>query len=160
MEHWQDVGEDARRGRVYLPREDRERHGVTVEDLTGVRAPACLRALLAEETAWARSLLDRGSWLVGSLSGAARWATAGYVAGGMAAGAALARAEYDPLGTSDVRPRRVDVLRSACWLLVGRLPGRPLAECPERGREERSHGEGHSVPAVGRRFVRRPAGSR
>jgi phytoene/squalene synthetase len=35
VEHWQDVGEDFRRGRIYLPAEDRERFGVQRADLGG-----------------------------------------------------------------------------------------------------------------------------
>ena len=33
VEHLQDIGEDARRGRVYLPAEDMERFGCTEADL-------------------------------------------------------------------------------------------------------------------------------
>ena len=33
VEHWQDVAEDLRKGRIYLPRQDMERFGVTEEDL-------------------------------------------------------------------------------------------------------------------------------
>lgn len=117
LEHWQDVGEDAARGRVYLPREDRDRFGVSPVDLRLSHAPPRLRALLAEETAWAIELLARGSRLVTATPGRARIAIAGYVAGGMATAAALARADFDPLG-QDVRPRRRDVLAAASRLLM------------------------------------------
>jgi squalene synthase HpnC len=36
-EHWQDVGEDFRRGRIYLPLEDMERFGVTETDVEAAR---------------------------------------------------------------------------------------------------------------------------
>jgi hypothetical protein len=40
-----------------------------------------LRALVAYETGWARTLLDRGAPLVRELNGWARLAVAGYVGG-------------------------------------------------------------------------------
>ena len=61
VEHWQDVGEDARRGRVYLPAEDLERFGVAEDDLLGARTGERLRRLLAFEVARARRLLDEGA---------------------------------------------------------------------------------------------------
>ena len=49
-----DVGEDASRGRVYLPRQSRERHGVSVNDLEQGRTSAGFLALIREEIAAAR----------------------------------------------------------------------------------------------------------
>jgi len=84
VEHWQDVEEDFReRGRVYVPAEDLERFGVE----PGATSPE----LMAFEIARARSLLDRGARLVGTLRGRARLAVAGYVGGGRAALDALER---------------------------------------------------------------------
>jgi squalene synthase HpnC len=122
LEHWQDVREDALRGRVYLPGEDRDRYGVRPEDLRALRATAALRELLAEETGWAEELLRRGSHLVGALSGAGRLAVSGYVAGGVCAAAALARAGFDPL-PGPPRPRRAQIAVVAARLYRrGRLP--------------------------------------
>jgi squalene synthase HpnC len=115
LEHWQDVREDAVRGRIYLPREDRDRHGVRPEDLRTRRATAPLRALIAEETGWAEGLLRRGSHLVGALGGAGRLAVSGYVAGGACAAAALARAGFDPL-PGPPRPRRAQLAAIAVRL--------------------------------------------
>ncbi len=40
VEHWQDVAEDYRRGRVYLPAEDLDRFGVPERDLgAGAASP-------------------------------------------------------------------------------------------------------------------------
>lgn len=94
VEHWQDVGEDARNGRVYLPREDRDRFGVTHDDLLAVQTSESLRALLAFECGRARDLLDDGAPLVGRLRGRARAAVAAYVGGGRAALDALERSGY------------------------------------------------------------------
>jgi squalene synthase HpnC len=92
VEHWQDVGEDRRRGRVYLPLEDRVEHGVSDDDLTGATTPEGLRALVRFEARRARRLLDEGAPLVRTLSGFGRLAVAGYVGGGYATLDAIERA--------------------------------------------------------------------
>ena len=96
-EHWQDVAEDLRAGRIYLPQEDMERFGCTEDDLAAPRAAPKVRALMAFEERRARSLLDTGAPIVGTLRGAARLAVAGYVAGGRAALAAIAASGHDVL---------------------------------------------------------------
>ena len=103
-EHWQDVGEDFRAGRVYLPGEDMARYGCEAADLAAPRASAALRGLMAFETQRARSILDAGAPLVGTLRGFARVAVAGYVAGGRAALAAIAAVDHDVLRATP-RPR-------------------------------------------------------
>jgi squalene synthase HpnC len=97
IEHLQDVAEDYRAGRVYLPLEDVRRHGCSEQDLAGPTATPQLRGLIAAEAGRAAELLAAGAPLVGELSGAARLAVAGYLAGGRAALAALGRARYDVL---------------------------------------------------------------
>jgi squalene synthase HpnC len=96
-EHWQDVGEDFRNRRIYLPAEDLERFGVSTDDLGAARTGRPLRQLLAFEVARAQELLEAGSGLVGRVRGRARIAIAGYVGGGRAALAAIAAADYDVL---------------------------------------------------------------
>lgn len=54
-----DVGEDLRRGRVYLPQEDLDRFGVTRTDLAAGTVTAPIRKLLAFEIARTRDLYDR-----------------------------------------------------------------------------------------------------
>jgi squalene synthase HpnC len=117
VEHWQDVAEDRRAGRVYLPAEDMAAYGVTEMDLDGVQTPPAVRRLLAFETARAEALLDSGPPLVGRLRGWARFAVAGYVAGGRATVDALRRARWDVLAETP-RVRRRDVLRHLLRLLV------------------------------------------
>ena len=104
-EHWQDVAEDLRAGRVYLPAQDLDRFGCTEEDLAQASAPPQVRALIAFETGRAMALLDAGAPLIGTLRGAARVAVAGYVAGGRAALAAIAAADHDVLRATP-RPRK------------------------------------------------------
>jgi squalene synthase HpnC len=114
-EHWQDVVEDARAGRVYLPADDLARFGVEPATLTATApAPWPLRALMAFEVARARRFLDAGAPLVGSLRGSARWAVAGFWAGGQAALDAIASREFDPLyGAPRPAKRRV-----AAWSIA------------------------------------------
>jgi squalene synthase HpnC len=102
VEHWQDVREDARRGRIYLPKEDLDHFGVGPAQLSGTQAAPAFRRLLAFEVARARQLLGEGVFLVRSLSGRPRLAVSGFVAGGVAALDAIERAGFDVLGG---RPR-------------------------------------------------------
>jgi squalene synthase HpnC len=107
-EHWQDVAEDLRAGRIYLPAEDMDTFGCTEQDLAQPSAPPRVCKLIAFETRRARALLDSGAPLIGTLRGAARAAVAGYVAGGRAALAAIAAADHDVLrATPRPHKRRV-----------------------------------------------------
>ena len=108
-EHWQDVAEDAARGRIYLPAEDRARFGVERADLAAPHASRALRDLLRFQVDRARTLLDCGAPLVGTLGGRARIAVAGYVAGGRAALDAIEAAGYDvlPGAPAPAKPRRL-----------------------------------------------------
>jgi squalene synthase HpnC len=116
VEHWQDVGEDAAGGRVYLPLSDLERFGCSTADLRAPRVSASLRRLLAHEAARTAALLDRGRELVASLRGWPRIAIACYAGGGRAALDALARADYEVLGASP-RPTRRRELGSILRML-------------------------------------------
>jgi squalene synthase HpnC len=104
-EHWQDVAEDLRAGRIYLPQADLHRFGCREQDLAEATTPPRVRELMAFEVARARELLDQGAPIVGTLRGAARLAVAGYVAGGRAALAAIEASGYDVLAVTP-RPRR------------------------------------------------------
>ena len=110
LEHWQDVAEDRRAGRIYLPREDMARYGVRPEDLDADVGGPQLRRLIGFQVERARLLLESGSPLTGVLHGWARLAVCGYVAGGYAAVDALRRCGGDVLG-GDTGIRRVDQVR-------------------------------------------------
>jgi phytoene/squalene synthetase len=119
IEHLQDVAEDRRAGRVYLPAEDRASYLVPEADLDLPRASPALRALIGFETGRAEELLDAGAPLVGSLRGWARIAVAGYVAGGRAALDGLRRVGWDVMpGSPGVR--KADILRHLALSLGGR----------------------------------------
>ena len=53
-----DVGEDAQRGRVYLPREDLERFGLCADDILNGRCDAAFRALMRFEIERAHCLYE------------------------------------------------------------------------------------------------------
>jgi squalene synthase HpnC len=115
VEHWQDVAEDLRRGRIYLPQEDLERFGVRQQDLAAPRATVAFRRLMAFEVWRTRHLLDRGAPLAGDLSGRAGLAVAAFVAGGHSALDAIGRAGYDVLAG---RPRASRARRTGTFLRV------------------------------------------
>jgi squalene synthase HpnC len=105
-ELWQDVLEDARAGRIYLPMEDLHRFDVDPTSLAGGPASPQLRALMVFEVARARSWLDRGLPLLTSVAGRSRWAVAGFWAGGHAALDRIARKDFDVLRPASGRPGR------------------------------------------------------
>jgi squalene synthase HpnC len=121
IEHCQDVAEDHRAGRHYMPLEDLRQFAVAPADLGAARAPPAVRALHRYEAHRAGALLRDGAALVGDLRGWARLAVAGYVAGGLAALAALRRNGWSALPTHPHRRRR-DVL-AALVRLWFRPPG-------------------------------------
>ncbi|MGB7483907.1 presqualene diphosphate synthase HpnD [Castellaniella ginsengisoli] len=51
-----DVGDDARRGRIYLPADDMARHGVTVDDILDGHYTENFQALMRQQTERARGL--------------------------------------------------------------------------------------------------------
>jgi squalene synthase HpnC len=97
IEHSQDVAEDFANDRVYLPKEDLERFGVTEADLAKPAANDAVKRLMAFEARRAGQLLDAGAPLAGTLRGMARLAISGYIAGGRAALKAIEDAGYDVL---------------------------------------------------------------
>jgi squalene synthase HpnC len=117
LEHLQDVAEDYRRGRVYLPGTDMCHYGVSPGDLGAPRAGRSLRALVAFEVARANRLLDEGAPLIGRLHGLARIAVAGYLAGGRATATAIATADYDVLGVTPKPSKRATAVAWARALL-------------------------------------------
>src|SRR5215470_17670204 len=60
VEHWQDIAEDRRAGRIYVPQEDLRRFGVAETDLDGPRSTPAVRELVAFEADRARRMLLEG----------------------------------------------------------------------------------------------------
>jgi squalene synthase HpnC len=117
---WQDVALDWAKGRVYLPQDELARFGVTEAQIAEARADERWRALLAFETARARSLLDTGRPLLRSLPLRLRLEIAGVIAGGQ-----RVLAHIDRVGGDVFRQR--PVLGARDWLSVAFravIPGR------------------------------------
>jgi squalene synthase HpnC len=119
IEHLQDIGEDYRAGRIYLPLHDLAEYGVTEGDLGAPTASAALRRLIASEAGRAGKLLDSGGPLVASLRGWSRLAVAGYAGGGRAAVTGIAGVDFDTLRQA-VHPARRDVIVETVRLVFAR----------------------------------------
>ncbi|MBH5337834.1 squalene synthase HpnC [Streptomyces pactum] len=112
VEHLQDVAEDLRRDRIYLPADDMARFEVTEADLAAPTAGPRVRALIAFQARRAAALLDEGTPLVHSVRGRLRLLLAGFVAGGRAALDAIEAAGHDVLA-GPPKPTKPGVLRQA-----------------------------------------------
>lgn len=119
LEHCQDVGEDHGLGRCYLPAGELRDAGVPLTTLGADATPPALRRVVARQVGRSRELLDAGRPLVRRLRGWARFAVAGYVAGGLATADALAAADYDVLA-APVTPSRLRTATHALRLLGSR----------------------------------------
>lgn len=122
LEHWQDVGEDRRAGRVYVPQEDLLAYDVSETDLDATVASDRLCTLMRFEIDRAERLLEQGTVIVSLLRGWARVCVAGYVAGGRATVEALRRTGGDVLG-QDTTPSRLAIAGHLLGLLVEPRPG-------------------------------------
>ncbi|MEV7928914.1 squalene synthase HpnC [Kitasatospora sp. NPDC088264] len=120
VEHLQDVAEDLAHGRIYLPAEDLARFGVTEADLAAPTAGGPVRELIAFEVQRARTLLDRGAPLVGTVRGRLRLLLAGFTAGGYAALAAIEDAGYDVLAQQAKPDKRRLAAKAAAIFAKGR----------------------------------------
>ena len=118
VEHLQDVREDVRDGRIYLPVEDLVRFGCTEADLMRPSAPPPLRALVRAQVERTRPFLHAGVPLAASLHGRVRLAVAGFAAGGHAALDAIVRAHGDVLARHR-RPRVDRVAVRLASVMVG-----------------------------------------
>jgi squalene synthase HpnC len=97
VEHLQDIGEDARAGRVYLPLDDLKRFDCRTDELLAPSASPALRRVVAHEADRAGALLVEGSPLASTLPWRPRIAIDGFVGGGLAVIDALGAASYDVL---------------------------------------------------------------
>jgi squalene synthase HpnC len=122
IEHCQDIAEDRRAGRIYMPLEDLDAFGVEPSDLDAGTASLALRKLVAFEAGRARALLESGLPLLPELTGWARVAVTGYAAGGLAALAAIKRVKWDVM-SSYPQSRRWDVIRQFTALMTRRKAG-------------------------------------
>jgi len=119
-----DVNEDFGLDRVYLPVEDRDRLGVSVEDIAARRVTDGFRALLAEEVTRARHLFATTAMLDDVLDPAIR------------PGVRLARAVYERV-LDRVEALGFDVLRHRVRVAPWHLGAVAIAALPTTGRRER-----------------------
>jgi phytoene/squalene synthetase len=97
VEFWQDLGEDAARGRVYVPQEDLARFGYDEDRLIRGTADGDFLALMGFEAERTRGLLEAGRPLGRTLSGRVGMAVRMFTAGGLAALDDLSRRGFDTL---------------------------------------------------------------
>jgi squalene synthase HpnC len=119
LEHCQDVGEDFGHGRCYLPAAELRAAGVGPDQLAAADTAPPLRRVVARQVDRARAMLGAGGPLVGRLSGWARFAVAGYVAGGLATADALDAGGHDVLSRT-ITPSKLRTAGHAVRLLRAR----------------------------------------
>jgi squalene synthase HpnC len=119
--HWQDVEVDLRKDRIYLPQEDLDRFGVTVEELKARRWNEPFRKLLAFEVERARELFRTGRPLPESVGGRLRLELRVTWSGGVKILDKIEAADYDVFRR---RPTvtKPDWARIAVRSVLGLLP--------------------------------------
>ena len=80
---WQDLGHDARQGRLYIPEADCRRHGVDPVALLAGQDSDATQALVLELVAWTRGLMQYGAPLVHAIPGRSGWELRLVVQGGL-----------------------------------------------------------------------------
>jgi hydroxysqualene synthase len=94
---WQDLGVDTRRGRLYVPLTDCDRHAVHTDELLMQRDSPRVRALMADMVAWAFDLMCSGAPLASELPGRAGWELRLVVQGGLRVLEKIKRNDHDCL---------------------------------------------------------------
>jgi phytoene synthase len=111
VEFWQDLGEDAARGRIYIPLEDLQRFGYSEADLLGGIIDGRFTELMRFEAERTRWFLERGRDLGRTLPRRGGLGVRLFTAGGLAALADLERREFDTFS----RSARASPTRRAWW---------------------------------------------
>lgn len=93
---WQDLGQDQRRGRDYLPQQDRVRHALPPHGVPLQPTPA-LRSLVRELCGWARELMLEGAPLALQVPGRAGWELRLVIQGGLRILQKIERLDHDTL---------------------------------------------------------------
>lgn len=94
---WQDFSRDGPRGRLYVPQDDLDRHGVTAAAVLGGEDGPAARALVADLCGWARALMLEGAPLALTLPGRAGWELRLVVQGGLRILDKIAARNFDSL---------------------------------------------------------------
>ncbi|HVF98909.1 MAG TPA: phytoene/squalene synthase family protein [Chloroflexia bacterium] len=138
-----DVGEDARKGRCYLPDEDLHAHGLTREELLASLAPmdSRWRALMTFQIARARSLYAAATPGIALLAPDSQRCANACAIGYSGILGAIEEIGYDTFAT---RARLGTRARAAVAWNVWRTPIAPTSS-PEKTSPIRPHGEGATV---------------
>jgi phytoene/squalene synthetase len=83
INHWQDVGVDRLKQRVYLPQDDLQAHGASVDEVLSGRDTPALRAAVRSVNAWAMDLMQQGAALPHRVPGRLGWELRLVVQGGL-----------------------------------------------------------------------------
>ena len=119
---WQDVARDFEMGRIYLPREDRDRFGITEEQIRDKNFNAAFRELMVFEVQRTHEFFERGRALLTLLPRKARVDVELFALGGEAILRAIAKQNYDVL-TSRPRIGKIRKARLLGRALLGQLWG-------------------------------------
>ncbi len=98
---WQDVKRDLDIGRIYLPKEDMDRFGVTEEDLLNRKATEPIRQLIRYEVDWAEDLFLQGQGLPEKVQGSLGEQIRLFLSGGRAILAKIRQGNYQSI---ELRP--------------------------------------------------------
>ncbi len=115
---WQDVADDRRRGRIYVPQEDCRRFGVAESDFAAGKCTDAFRSLLKYECDVAERYLLAGRPLVEIVPNKLRLDIELFIEGGLGTVHAIRRANYD---VWTARPHLSKMNKSfiavRCWLM-------------------------------------------
>lgn len=123
---WQDVREDDRRNRIYLPLVDMERFGVSEQQIHERRFSSEFRALMQYEVEYTQDLFTRGQPLQGRVDSELAVDLALFSAGGQEILRSIVRQNYNVLRSRPVisKTRKAALLMRA---LAGKLTARSAA---------------------------------
>jgi len=123
---WQDVREDDRRNRIYIPLADMERFGVREEQIHECRFSPDFRTLMQHEVAYAQELFENGLPLLDRVDRELAVDLSLFSSGGQEILRAIARQNYDVLRARPAisKPRKAALLLRA---IAGKLTARPAA---------------------------------
>ncbi len=103
---WQDVTRDYGKGRIYLPLEDMERHGVREEEIAAGAATPRFRELLHFEVDYTRQMLRQGMPLISLVDRELALDLDLFSRGGLEILSAIERQNYDVLSSRPVVSKR------------------------------------------------------
>lgn len=123
---WQDVRDDDRRGRIYLPLADMERFGVSEQQVHDRQFSSEFRDLMRYEVAFAQNLFEKGLPLLGRVDSELAVDLSLFSRGGQEILRAIARQDYDVLRARPAisKSRKLGLLLRA---LGGKLMARSAA---------------------------------